>query len=71
MPLYEYVCRDCGRRFEAYVRAWTEAAACPSCAGSRVDKQLSRFAFATAAGGSHGSAGGGCGCGAGGCGCAH
>ncbi len=78
MPLYEYVCRGCERRFERYVRTWGEPAACPACAGVDVEKQLSTFAFVfaggasrAAAGGSCGSAGGGCGCGAGSCGCAH
>ncbi len=70
MPLYEYLCRDCGQAFERYVRAWGEAVSCPSCAGPSVEKKVSSFAF-TAAGGAGTSAGGGCGCGHGGCGCHH
>jgi putative FmdB family regulatory protein len=70
MPLYEYVCRACDERFEKYVRAWGEAVTCPCCAGSEVEKQVSRFAFAGAEG-FVSSAGGGCGCGRGGCGCGH
>jgi putative FmdB family regulatory protein len=65
MPVYEYVCRACGRRFERYVRTFTEQVACPQCAGE-VEKQLSTFAMA---GTSSGGGGGAC-CG-GGCGCAH
>jgi putative FmdB family regulatory protein len=68
MPLYEYVCRDCGRKFETYVRAWGEAVVCPNCRSTSVEKQLSAFALA----GSASSPGaGGCGCGRGGCGCHH
>jgi putative FmdB family regulatory protein len=68
MPLYEYHCHECDRRFEKYVRAWGEAVSCPSCESASVDKLLSTFSFAAADGGSS-SAGGGCGCGRGGCGC--
>ena len=78
MPLYEYVCHSCERRFERYVRAFGEAVACPQCQGGEVEKQLSTFAFAFAGGSPAASSsggcratGGGCGCGAGGCGCAH
>jgi putative FmdB family regulatory protein len=82
MPLYEYVCRPCGRKFEKLVRAWGDAVACPHCQGAEVEKQLSTFAMAFADGGASDSAafgeggggcratGGRCGCGAGGCGCA-
>jgi putative FmdB family regulatory protein len=70
MPLYEYVCASCARKFERYVRAWGEAVSCPTCQGTEVEKQLSTFAFTGAAGGGA-STGGGCGCGRGGCGCGH
>lgn len=65
MPVYEYVCLDCQRRFERYVRGWSEPVTCPACAGARVEKQLSTFAMA----GGEPRRGGGCGCGRGGCGC--
>jgi putative FmdB family regulatory protein len=72
MPIYEYVCRECGERFEKLVRAWGETVACPRCEAESVDKQVSSFAFAGAGGGSgRSSGGGGCGCGRGGCGCGH
>ena len=44
MPIYEYVCGSCERRFERLVRRFDEAVACPSCASSAVEKQLSVFA---------------------------
>lgn len=68
MPLYEYVCRSCARRFEKYVRSWNEEVLCPACQGASVEKQLSTFAF-TGEGGASTASGGGCGCGRGGCGC--
>ena len=68
MPLYEYLCRDCGRAFERYVRAWGDTVECPACGGTSVEKKVSSFAFASASGGAS-SAGSGCGCGRGGCGC--
>jgi putative FmdB family regulatory protein len=73
MPLYEYVCADCEKKFERYVRAWGEAVACPGCQSGAVEKQLSSFAMSGGASrpdaGSGSMAGGSC-CG-GGCGCAH
>lgn len=70
MPLYEYVCASCSRKFERYVRAWGDAVSCPDCLGQNVEKQLSTFAFTGEAAGARGG-GGGCGCGRGGCGCGH
>jgi len=69
MPVYEYICRGCGRAFERYVQRWSESVSCPSCAGVEVEKQLSTFAMAGGSA-SAGAAprGGGC-CGGGGCGC--
>jgi putative FmdB family regulatory protein len=49
MPLYEYACPGCGERFEKLVRRFGEAVACPACAATDVEKQLSVFAVATAA----------------------
>ncbi len=80
MPLYEYACTSCSRRYEAYVKAWSDTAACPGCESEAVERQLSTFAMAVAGGSSSGdfcareaaprmSGGGGC-CG-GGCGCGH
>ena len=46
MPLFEYVCRDCDRAFEAFVTAARQPS-CPSCQGHALDKQLSVFAVST------------------------
>ncbi|HVN75026.1 MAG TPA: zinc ribbon domain-containing protein [Thermoanaerobaculaceae bacterium] len=50
MPLYEYSCRACGRRFEVLQRVGADAhdVACPGCGGREVAKQLSTFASAVA-----------------------
>lgn len=46
MPIYEYVCEDCGTKFEKLVlRTGDEdGLACPSCGQSRLAPQLSTFA---------------------------
>jgi putative FmdB family regulatory protein len=69
MPLYEYVCASCSGKFERYVRSFGEAVACPSCAGTEVEKQLSTFAFAGGQGAASPSPAGGGSCCGGGCGC--
>ncbi|HUK13396.1 MAG TPA: zinc ribbon domain-containing protein [Thermoanaerobaculaceae bacterium] len=53
MPLYEYSCRDCGRRFEVLQRVGADAAglACPACGGAQVTKQLSTFASSVSSSG--------------------
>jgi putative FmdB family regulatory protein len=68
VPVYEYVCRGCERRFERYVRTWSEEVGCPHCGTAEVDKQLSTFAMAGSSTGNGGGGGGAC-CGGGGCGC--
>jgi putative FmdB family regulatory protein len=43
MPVYEYVCRECGKPFEM-TRPMAEAQAgtkCPSCGATRVDRVYS------------------------------
>jgi putative FmdB family regulatory protein len=53
MPLYEYSCRDCGRRFEVLQRIGADASgvSCPGCGGAQVAKQLSTFASAVSSSG--------------------
>jgi putative FmdB family regulatory protein len=46
MPIYEYLCADCGTKFEKLVRG-SEASSqveCPSCGETQVSEQLSTFA---------------------------
>ena len=71
MPLYEYRCADCGKRFEILQRLGEtgEGLICPSCGHSKLAKQFSTFAAATASSDSaphcQSNPGGGCGAGAG------
>lgn len=48
MPLYEYLCQDCDRRFEVLQKMGkgAEALACPHCGGQGLAKQFSTFASA-------------------------
>ena len=41
MPLFEYLCRDCNKPFEAFVTA-ERRPVCPSCSGDNLSKLLSR-----------------------------
>lgn len=43
MPIYEYVCRTCAKKFEALVMGGA-AAECPSCSGRDLERLLSAFA---------------------------
>ena len=45
MPLYEYRCRKCSRRFETLVFG-NEKPACPKCQGKDLEKLWSAFAVA-------------------------
>jgi putative FmdB family regulatory protein len=46
MPLYEYLCSECDRRFETLVMRASDGADvhCPGCASGRVERLLSVFA---------------------------
>ncbi len=69
MPIYEYLCADCGKRFEKIVMGGGDAGVCPHCSGANLKLQLSVFATKGGNGGSTlPSDGGGC-CGPSGCGC--
>lgn len=74
MPIYEYVCDDCGERYERIVMSRTQPIACPKCASAKHTLQLSVFAApsngskSAASSSSAPNSGGPC-CGGGGCGC--
>ena len=48
MPIYEYECQDCGKRFSLLImNPKTQAQpACPKCGGRKLDRLMSRFATA-------------------------
>ncbi len=60
MPIYEFICNDCGEEFEELVRSTssTEGVTCPRCQGELVTKKISVFA-ARVTGGSTSSGWGG------------
>jgi putative FmdB family regulatory protein len=43
MPLFEYRCRECGKRFEEFVLGDAKPR-CPACQGAGLEKLLSVFA---------------------------
>ena len=46
MPIYEYLCQDCGNKFEKLVRRSDNALenACPSCGQKHLKQEYSTFA---------------------------
>ena len=59
MPLYEYVCNECGQPFEKMMRfsELSQSPNCPTCASTNTSKQISLFASSS----SSSSSGSGCG----------
>jgi len=50
MPIYEYVCQKCKKRFELVRRIkenGRKAASCPKCASKKVERRWSRVSVAT------------------------
>jgi putative FmdB family regulatory protein len=45
MPIFEYICKGCGKDFEALVRTNSPAPACPACNSTELEKQISRPAI--------------------------
>jgi putative FmdB family regulatory protein len=47
MPLYEFVCAECGKEFELLVgfSKADEAQTCPSCGGRHSQRKVSSFAM--------------------------
>ena len=46
MPIFEYICKECKKEFEALVYG-SEKPECPSCHSKKLEPQLSVFAVAT------------------------
>ena len=44
MPIFEYLCEDCGSKFEKLVRSGTNGVHCPSCGQEHLKQQFSTFA---------------------------
>jgi putative FmdB family regulatory protein len=45
VPIYEFVCRKCGREFEELVYGSDDGVECPECGASSVERKMSTFAF--------------------------
>jgi putative FmdB family regulatory protein len=46
MPIFEYICHDCGRSFEKIVPRYDSPAQCIHCDSQNIEKQFSVFAVA-------------------------
>jgi putative FmdB family regulatory protein len=57
MPIFEYLCKQCDKRFEALVFG-NQKPACPNCKGKNLVPQLSVFAVSAKSNSSQASAGG-------------
>ena len=53
MPIFEFICSDCGRPFEELVMSTSKIAdvTCPSCQSQNITKQISTFASKLSGGG--------------------
>ena len=60
MPVYEYTCKKCDKRFDQLVRSMSTDVRppCPACGSDQTAKALSVFAVAADAGGRSSPAGG-------------
>ncbi|MFB3815643.1 MAG: zinc ribbon domain-containing protein [Terriglobales bacterium] len=43
MPIFEYICKDCRKRFEALVYG-SQQPQCPLCRSTNLEQQISTFA---------------------------
>jgi len=50
MPIFEFLCKGCGKQFEVLVRG-SEKPHCPKCDSTRLEQQLSAFAVASSGNG--------------------
>ncbi len=76
MPIYEYVCDDCGTRYERIVLSKSTVIECPKCLSAKQQMQISVFAAhgngaksSSDSSSSSGSSSSGGGCCGGACGC--
>jgi len=68
MPIFEYVCKECGSDFEKLVMGNSTAIACPNCESEKLEKKFSAFGMSVQGSAPSESSGGhthsgACGCG--------
>lgn len=53
MPIYEYICQDCGEKYDKFVRSSLAKVElkCPNCGSSEAKKAFSVFGTRTSGGG--------------------
>ncbi|MCA1765606.1 MAG: zinc ribbon domain-containing protein [Desulfobulbaceae bacterium] len=67
MPLFDFICRTCGRQFE-FLAMGPDRPLCPFCGSDDLNKQISSFSSPRAGKGDSGSSSSGCsGCAGGSC----
>jgi len=66
MPIYSYICKECGNAFDLLVgvTAGSSEKKCPKCGSQKIEKTLSSFSFRMGQSSSGGSTGS---CSSGGC----
>ena len=45
MPIFEYICKGCGKDFEVIVRSTSPPPSCPACSSTELEKQISKPAI--------------------------
>ena len=48
MPIFEYLCKECGSEFETLVKNADSKVECPKCGKAKVERKLSVFAASVA-----------------------
>ena len=64
MPIFEYVCQECGAKFEKIVASSSVKAVCTQCSSTQVERLLSVFAVSAGSSAGPSSESGPCACGA-------
>ena len=50
MPIFEFICKKCNKKFETLVLNSDETIACPECKSGEIEKQFSTFSASSDSG---------------------